>query len=127
MCANLALPQDHISRCETPPPTSNQTPSLIHHIQELGIEDDEQQLRDFFDHTFFGDHDVRRFSGVMSYAIWSHKLCLVRELLRRQLPISPMYVLEAVKARAKDIMELFFHHGWDINRPMNEMGPPVLA
>ena len=85
MSASLILQQDHISRGGTPPPTSNQISSLIHHIQELGIEDDEQQLRDFFDRTLSDDHNVRQFSGVMSYAIWSNKVRLVEELLRRKL------------------------------------------
>ena len=85
MSASLILQQDHISRGGTPPPTSNQISSLIHHIQELGIEDDEQQLRDFFDHAFPGDYDVCHFSGLMSYAIQPNKVCLVEELLRRKL------------------------------------------
>ena len=127
MSASLILQQDHISRGGTPPPTSNQIPSLIHHIQELGIEDNEQQLRDFFDRTLSDDHNVRQFSGVMSYAIWSNKVRLVEELLRRKMPLSPLYVVEAVKARAKGVLEKFFHHGWDINRQMGEMEPPVLA
>lgn len=88
MCASLSLQQDHISRRVTPPPTPNQIPFLIHHIQELGIEDDEQQLRDFFDHAFPGDYDVCHSSGLMSYAIPSNKVCLVEELLRRKLPTS---------------------------------------
>ena len=127
MSANLILPQDHTSLCGTPPPTSNQMPSLVHHIQEFGIDNDDQQLQDFLDRIFSDDPNVRQFSGVMSYAIRSNKPCLVEELLRRKLPMSPLYVVEAVKTRAKDILKIFFHHGWDINRPMGEMEPPVLA
>ena len=47
MCANLISQQGHINQYETPPPTSSQFPFLIHYIQELGIEDDEQQLREY--------------------------------------------------------------------------------
>ena len=86
MSASLILQQDLISRGGTPPPTSNQIPSLIHHIQELGIEDDEQQLQDFFGRTLSDDHNIRQFSGVMSYATWSNKVHLVEELFRQKLP-----------------------------------------
>ena len=127
MSVTPILSQDHISPCETPPPTSNQIPFLINHIQELGIEDDEQQLRDFLDRTFSNDPNVCQFSGLMSYAIQSNKLCLVEELICCKPLISPIYVVEAVKARAKGVLEIFFDHGWDINRQMGEMKPPVLA
>lgn len=127
MSANLILQQGHISRSETPPPIPNQMFSLVYHIQALGIDDDEQQLQDFLDHILSDDYDVRHLSGVMSYAIWSNKVCIMKELLCRGLPMSPIYVFEAVKARAKDILEIFFHNGWDINRPMSEMEPPILT
>jgi hypothetical protein len=60
-------------------------------------------------------------------AVKSNKICLVKELLRRNLPMSPIYVLEAVKAKAKDILSTFFTNAWDINKPMGGMDPPVLT
>ena len=46
---------------------------------------------------------------------------------RRNLPMSPIYVLEAVKAKAKDILTTFFTNAWDINKPMGAMEPPILT
>jgi hypothetical protein len=41
--------------------------------------------------------------------------------------MSPIYVLEAVKAKVKDILTSFFITSWDINKPMDRMSPHVLA
>jgi hypothetical protein len=56
-----------------------------------------------------------------------NKVSLVKELLRCGMPISPTYVLEAVKAKAKDILTILFDNGWDINTQMGGMEPPILA
>lgn len=125
MSANLVLQQRHISRSGTPPPIPNQMLSLAHHIQD--IDDDEHQLQDFLDHKLSDDHDIRHLFGAMSYAICLNKVCITKELLRRGLPMSPIYVFEAVKARAKGVLEIFFDNGWDINRPMSQMEPPILT
>lgn len=101
--------------------------SLAYLIQELRIDDNEQQWRGFLDSTLSDDCDIRNLSEVMVYAVRLNKVCLVQELLRRKLPMSPIYVFEAVKARAKDVLESFFHNGWDINKPMSRMDPPIIT
>ena len=53
-------------------------------------------------------------------ALKSNKIYLVKELLRRNLPVSPIYVLEAVKAKVKDILASFFITSWDFNKPQIE-------
>ncbi|KAJ5454906.1 hypothetical protein N7530_012675 [Penicillium desertorum] len=124
MSAQDILEKGPSGRSETPPPVPRQMLSLIHRLEEL---DDDQQLRQLLDHSFSDDWDVRHLSGVMIDAIRSNKIWLVQELLRRNLPMSPIYVLEAVKAKAKDILSTFFAKAWDINKPMGRMDPPLLT
>lgn len=51
----------------------------------------------------------------------------IKELLHRGMPVDPLYVLEAIKMKAKDALEAFLDHGWDINRPISELKPPMLG
>lgn len=125
MSADLVLQQCHISRSKTPLPIPNQMLSLDHHIQDIDY--DKRQLQDFLDHTLSDDYNIHHLSGAMSYAVWSNKVCITKELLHCGLPESPIYVFEAVKVRAKDVLEIFFDNGWDINRPMSQMEPPILT
>ncbi|KAJ5236044.1 hypothetical protein N7489_006135 [Penicillium chrysogenum] len=111
-----------ISRLGTPPPIPAKTLLLVHQIPELG----EQQLREFLDRTVRDGHDIRHLYQVMIDAIRSNKVYLVKELLRCEMPISSIYVREAVKGKAKDILTVFFDNGWDINTPMSGMSPLFL-
>jgi hypothetical protein len=111
------------SRSETPAPIPKQIRSFVHRLQELN---DEQQLRELLDDGLSDECEVRHLSGLMIDAIRSNKNFLVEELLRRNLPMSPIYVLEAVKAKAKDILTTFFTNYRDINKPMGGMDPPIL-
>jgi hypothetical protein len=52
---------------------------------------------------------------------------LITELLCYGLPISYLYLEEAVKLKAKNILEAFFTNGWDINQPMGDLSPPLLV
>lgn len=124
MSAHLILENGIPSRSETPPPIPKQMRSFVHRLREL---DDEQQLRELLDNSLSDDCEVRHLSGLMIDAIRSNKNFLVEELLRRNLPMSPIYVLEAVKAKAKDILTTFFTKAWDINKPMGRMDPPILT
>jgi hypothetical protein len=112
-----------MSRVGTPPPIPAKTLLLAHQLPELG----EQQLREYLDRTVRDGSDIRHLYETMLDAIRSNKVYLVKELLRCKMPVSPIYVLEAVKAKAKDILTAFFDNGWDINTPMSGMDPPILA
>ncbi|KAJ5952407.1 uncharacterized protein N7479_010820 [Penicillium vulpinum] len=116
-------PEQGYMRVVTPPPIPAKTLLLVHQLPEL----DEQQLPEFLDHTIRDGCDIRHLYEVMIDAIRSHKAYLVKELLQYGTPVSPIYVREAVKAKAKDILISFFDHGWDINTPMSGMDPPILA
>ena len=124
MSAHHVLDKGLPNRSETPPPIPKQMRSFVHRLQEL---DDEQQLRELLDNSLSDDCEVRHLSGLMTDAIRSNKNFLVEELLRRNLPMPPIYVLEAVKAKAKDILTTFFINAWDINKPMGAMDPPILT
>jgi hypothetical protein len=124
MSADHILEKGIPSQSETPPPIPKQMRSFVHRLQEL---DDEQHLRELLDNGLSDDCEVRHLSGLMIDAIRSNKNFLVEELLCRNLPMSPIYVLEAVKAKAKDILTTFVTNAWDINKPMRRMVPTILT
>ncbi|KAJ5105429.1 hypothetical protein NUU61_002776, partial [Penicillium alfredii] len=59
--------------------------------------------------------------------IYLGSICFVKELLYQELPIAPLYVYEAINANAKDVLVTLFENGWDINKPMGSMHPPILS
>ncbi|KAJ5360749.1 hypothetical protein N7517_009940 [Penicillium concentricum] len=113
----------HASRVKIPPAILENKLSLARRLPELS----EPQLRECLDHTIRDNCDIRHFYDVMLNAISSNKVYLVKELLRYKLPISPIYILEAINAKAKDILASFFDNGWDINTLMSGMEPPILT
>ncbi|KAF9252159.1 hypothetical protein CBS147333_488 [Penicillium roqueforti] len=123
MSVHHTLEQGYTSRVQTPPPILAKRLLLVQQLPRLS----EQQLREFLDRTIRDDCDIRHFYEVMIDAIRSNKVYLVNELLQHKMPVSPIYVLEAVKARAKTILTSFFNNGWDINTSMSRTDPPILA
>ena len=123
MSVRHTLEQGYTSRVQTPPPIPAKRLLLVQQLPRLS----EQQLREFLDRTIRDDCDIRHFYEVMIDAIRSNKVYLVNELLQHKMPVSPIYVLEAVKARAKTILTSFFNNGWDINTSMSRTDPPILA
>lgn len=63
----------------------------------------------------------------MIEAIKPNSVQFIQELLHRGMQIDPLYALEAIQVKAKDALEVFLEHGWDINQPMSELKPPVLG
>lgn len=114
----------HASRSFMLPSIPTQTLSAVHHMHHL---EDEQQLRECLDRTLAADNNVHHLADLMSHAISSNKVFLVKELLRRKMPLTSWYVHKALEAKAKDILEIFFDNGWDINQPMSTMNPPILG
>ncbi|CAG8078950.1 unnamed protein product [Penicillium salamii] len=123
MSAYSISEQGKISRVVTPPPLPAKTLVIAHQLPGIG----EQQLREFLDRAVGDGCNIRHFYEAMVDAIRSNKMYLVNELLRCKMPVSPIYVLEAVKSKATDILTVFFDNGWDINMPMSGMEPPILA
>ncbi|KAJ5814871.1 Ankyrin repeat protein [Penicillium riverlandense] len=49
---------------------------------------------------------------------------LIMEFLGYGLPISRLYLEEAIKSKAKDTLEAFFINGWNINQPTGDLSTP---
>ncbi|CAG8394471.1 unnamed protein product [Penicillium salamii] len=109
-----------MSRIRTPPPLPAKTLLIAHQLPEIG----EQHLRELLDRSIRDGCNISHFYEVMVDAVRSNKVYLVKELLRCKMPVSLIYVLEAVKAKAKDILAVIFENRWDINMPMSGMDPP---
>lgn len=128
------------SACETYPKASITPPSVPSHaptqaLQELEhfcIQGDLERFRSTLNSSSIGDslHDfnIVNLSGVMIQAIKLGRTCFVKELLRHEVPLFPVYIYEAIgtKTNAKDILEILFENGCDINHPMGAMDPPIL-
>lgn len=48
------------------------------------------------------------------------------ELLLHKLPLIPDYVLEAVKFKSENLLQMFFGKVWSINLPICQAQSPVL-
>ncbi|KAJ5521362.1 hypothetical protein N7527_005477, partial [Penicillium freii] len=65
-------------------------------------------LREFLNRSVRNSCDIRHFYEVIIDTIRSNKVYLVKELLRYNIPISSIYILEAIRGKAKDILTVFF-------------------
>ncbi|KAJ5345057.1 hypothetical protein N7452_003061 [Penicillium brevicompactum] len=108
---------------ESPPSNSESTDALNNEL--LVLRDSELGPR--LDRAMREGEDIRYLYQAMQDAIWMHRETLVKELLRCKMPISSTYVQTAAEAKAKNILTIFFDNGWDINTPLDELNPPVLA
>lgn len=110
-----------------PPRVSNQT---LQNLKQSCIQTDFEGFKTTLGSSSLGsdsrDPNIFYMSGVMVQAIKLGRTCFVKELLRRGLPLSPLYVYEALKADAKGILGSLLENGWDINQPMCLMHPPIL-
>lgn len=115
--------QEFLEGFESPPSTSESTDALNNEL--LVLRDSELGPR--LDRAMREGEDIRYLYQAMQDAVWMHRETLVKELLRCKMPISSTYVETAAQAKAKNILTIFFDNGWDINTPLDEMTPPVLA
>ncbi|KAJ5135080.1 uncharacterized protein N7515_004358 [Penicillium bovifimosum] len=106
-------------------------PSKTLLMARISPERGEPELQEFLDRAVRDGYDINDYSEVMIDAIRSRKMYLVKALLRCNMPVSSIYVLEAVKNVSKDtltpFLTAFFENGWDINAPISGRDPPVLA
>lgn len=117
----------------TPPPVPSHAPiQALQDLEHFCIQGDLERFQSTLNGSSIGDslHDsnIVNLSGVMIQAIKLGRTCFVKELLRHAVPLFPRYINEAIKtkANAKDILEILFENGWDINHPMGAMDPPIL-
>lgn len=60
-------------------------------------------------------------------AVESDQVAVVAYLLGRGAVVTEGLVLLATESRSRGILQLFFEHGWDINKPIDFFRPPALA
>lgn len=70
---------------------------------------------------------IYEFYPVMLEALRRDNAEFATELFRHGLRISSFYALEAVRLKAKKVIAALIDNGWDINEPLSEIQPPVLA
>ncbi|KAJ5513954.1 hypothetical protein N7463_003506 [Penicillium fimorum] len=108
-------------------------PHAIQVLQELGqfcIQGDLERFKQTLNSSLIShDSNIFYLSGVMIEAIKLGRACFVEELLRHEVPLSPLYIYEVIntKTNTKEVLETFLENGWDINQPMSGMDPPVLS
>ncbi|KAJ5209136.1 hypothetical protein N7449_003515 [Penicillium cf. viridicatum] len=118
----------------TPPPVPSHAPiQALQELEHFCIQGDLERFQSTLNSSSIGDSlydsNIVNLPGVMIQAIKLGRTCFVKELLRREVPLFPVYIYEAVKTKtnAKDILEILFENGWDINHPMGAMDPPILS
>lgn len=115
----------------TPPVSPRVSNQTLQDLRQFCIKADFDGFKKTLDSNSLGsdfhDPDIFYMPGVMVQAIKLGRTCFVKELLCRGLPLSPIYVYEALKVRAKDILGSLLENGWDINQPMGLMLPPILG
>lgn len=78
-------------------------------------------------HPYEPSARIRDFHSMIIEAIKRDDTELITELLGYGLPISRLYLEEAIKSKAKNTLEVFFINGWDINQPTGDLSPPILV
>lgn len=71
--------------------------------------------------------DAREFTYCLGVAVTSGNESIVRKLLSLGVPFMSEDIDIAVSHNAKNLLELFVQHGWDINKPFAWNSPPLLA
>jgi len=104
-------------------------PATLQTIHALCVYGDIQKFREVLDSACSSSEgfDIRDLSAVMTEAIKRNNVQFIQELLHRGVAMNTHYALEAIKAKAKDTLEVILDNGWDINQPISELRPPVLG
>ncbi|KAJ5453898.1 uncharacterized protein N7458_004854 [Penicillium daleae] len=85
-------------------------------------------FRDMLDSLASNDKfEIHDLDTIMMDAIRNNDTQFTLELLSQGLSLLPDYALEATKWKAKNVLELFFEKGWDINKAISEAQPPLLS
>ncbi|KAJ6084466.1 Ankyrin repeat protein [Penicillium sp. IBT 16267x] len=105
------------------------SPALLQELHAFCDSGDIQKFREILDssRSFPDGFDICDLSGIMIEATKRNSTPFIKELLRRGMPVDPLYAFEAIKVKAKDALEAFLNNGWDINQPMSELKPPLLG
>lgn len=74
-----------------------------------------------------GLYDIDELYLLMFEAIKENSVKIVEKLLSYGMTMRYTFVLDAIQAKAKDSLDIFLQNGWDINRPLSETEPTLLA
>ncbi|KAJ5191278.1 uncharacterized protein N7498_010263, partial [Penicillium cinerascens] len=128
---NVLPPLDYppVNPSDYPHIPTQTPPTMLKKMHALCASGDIQEFWEILDlpRSFPDGFDICDLSAIMIEAIKRNSVLFVKELLHRGMPVDPLYALEAIKVKAKDILETFLGNGWDINQPMSELKPPVLG
>ncbi|RAK97334.1 ankyrin repeat domain-containing protein [Aspergillus ibericus CBS 121593] len=102
---------------------------LLEKARELCCSGDIYQFRELLDWgaSFSEDFSIDDFGWVMTKAIEQDNAPVVKELLHRNFPLSPVYAWDAATHKSKKALAVLIEKGWNINQPMGETQPPTLG
>lgn len=120
-----------VNSSDYPQIPTRMSPALLQKMYAFCVSGDIQKFREVLDSSrSFSDKDefdICELSGIMIEAIKRNSTQFIKELLRRGMPVDPLYAFEAIKVKAKDALKAFLDNGWDINQPISELKPPLLG
>jgi hypothetical protein len=128
---DILPPPDYppVNSSDYPQIPTRMSPTLLQKMNAFCVSGDLQKFREVLDSScsFSDEFDICELSGIMIEAVKRNRTQFIKELLRRGMPVDPLYAFEAIKVKAKDALEAFLDNGWDINQPISELKPPLLG
>lgn len=112
-----------------PLPPMRTSPAIIDKVLSFCISGEIETFREILDSptSSSGDIHLNDLASVMLEAIKRDSVQFIEELLQHGMQATTLRALEAVEAKAKNALDTFIRHGWDINEPVSELKPPVLG
>lgn len=117
-----------VNSTEYPQVPNRTPPAILKEMHVLCVSGNIRKFRQIIESLLSSEHfEICDFYAIMIEAIKRDHAPFIEELLHRGLQMDPLYVLEAVNARATGALETFLRKGWNINQPVSELKPPVLG
>lgn len=128
--SDMAAASDEQRSAPPLPPT--QTPiELIQTLTAACLDADFEQyqtvLRSWQHDQLDQGRSVADFYSVMIEAVRQDRRRFAAELLHLGLSMHYLYLLEAVRHRSTDVLDLLIPDYWDINKPVTDSSPPILG
>lgn len=111
--------------------------ATVEHLLSLCINDENQEFEETLDRLLLSNtspssqqqqpFDVQELGVVMEEAVHRGNVRVASKLLSSGYPIHCSFALQATFLKAKGILECYIQAGWDINEPLDDLRPPVLA
>ncbi|KAL2869729.1 ankyrin repeat domain-containing protein [Aspergillus lucknowensis] len=114
-----------VTRLPSPP---RQTPQpILDEMQAACSARDFPRFKMTFDRWTSYGFDIHELSNIMMQAVQDNFPEIISTLLSHGQPIYNSYAIQAVRSKATGVLNTFMEHGWDVNQPMGELSPTVLA